>query len=153
MAAVHWSVLVAACVAYGVSVLFFPALRISSRGRVIVLVPLAVVVLLTPWIIPSEARIARFLVAIYSGVLVLKLWDLHLGAERKVRPSLLGFLGFLANLPSLVHRRIGSEPQPTRRENSVRLVKSLAEASLALLVLNLLNWLDWDWTTFLVEHL
>ena len=103
--------------------------------------------------IPAEARIPRFLVAIFSGVLVLKLWDLHLGAERKIRPPLPEFLGFLANLPSLVHRRSGSERQPAPRENGVRLVKSLIEASLALVVLNLLNRLDWDLTPFLVEHL
>jgi hypothetical protein len=152
MSAVQLSPLVAACTAYGTSVLFFAALRMRARVRVVVFVLLAVLVALTPWMIPAEARIARFIVAVYSCVLVLKMWDLHLGAGRSVRPRLSEFLGFLANLASLVHRRTGSERQPTPRKNGIKLFKSLVEVSLALLAFNILLRLDWGSTPFLVEH-
>jgi hypothetical protein len=133
----------AACLAYGISALFFPALRASERVRVVVFGLLAVLVALTPWTIPAEARIARFIMAVYAAVLVLKMWDLHLGAGRSVHPRLAEFLGFLANVASLVHRRTGSERQPTPRENSVRLFKALVGVSLGLLAFNILLWLDW----------
>jgi hypothetical protein len=152
MVAVQVTPLFAALTAFSTAVLFFPALRISAKGRAVVFVLLATLILLTPWIIPPEARIPRFLVAIYAGVLVLKLWDLHLGAARQVNPRFTEFLAFLANLPSLVHRRIGSEPQPTPRENAIIFAKSLLGASLGLLAFNILLRLDWGSTPFLVEH-
>ena len=148
----HLNAVAAICLAYGASTLFFPALRASERVRVVVFVLLAVLVALTPWIIPADARIARFFMAIYAAVLVLKMWDLHLGAGRSVRPRLAEFLGFLANIASLVHRRTGFERQPTPRENGIRLFRSLVEASLGLLAFNILLRLDWSSTPFLVEH-
>jgi len=102
--------------------------------------------------IPAEARIARFLAAIYAAVLVLKMWDLRMGAERSVRPRFTEFLGFLANVLSLVHRRTGSERQPTPRENGIALLRSLVEFSLAILALNLLLLLNWGSIPFLIEH-
>jgi len=80
------------------------------------------------------------------------MWDLHLGAVRQVNPRFKEFLSFLANLPSLVHRRTGSEPQPTPRENGIILSKSLVEASLGLLAFNILLRLNWGSTPFLAEH-
>ena len=144
--------LFAALTAFSTAVLFFPALRMSARVRVVFLVLLAALILLTPWMIPPEARIPRFLVAVYAGVLVLKMWDLHLGAARQVNPRFTEFFAFMANLPSLVHRRTGSEPQPTPRENGIILSKSLVGASIGLLAFNILLRLDWGSTPFLVEH-
>jgi hypothetical protein len=146
------SILTAVCLAFGVSLLFFPALRAPVTLRVVVFVCVAGLVGLAPWMLPASARVARFVVAIYSGLLVLKLWDLHVGARRSICPSWPQFLGFMANPLSLVHRRTGSECQPTRRENLIRLLKSLLVAALALLALNFLLILTWGSTPFLVEH-
>jgi hypothetical protein len=152
MSAVHLNALVAVATAYGTSALFFPALRAHARVRLVVFVLLTTLVGLTPWMIPAEARIARFIAAVYAGVLVLKMWDLHLGAERSVRLRLAEFLGFLANLASMVHRRTGLERQPTPRDNAIALFKSLVLFSVALLAFILLVRLDWGSTPFLIEH-
>ncbi len=152
MTAVHLKTLVAVAIAYGTSALFFPALGARAGVRLSILVLLSALVGLTPWMIPPEARIARFLTAVYAAVLILKMWDLHLGAERSVRPRFVEFLGFLANLPSLVHRRTGTERQPMPRENGIALCRSLVEFSLALLAFNLLLRVDWGSTPFLIEH-
>jgi hypothetical protein len=148
----HLMPLVAASTAFGAAVLFFPVLRTPTKVRVVVFLLLAILVGLTPWMIPSERRIARFLVAVYSGVLILKMWDLHVGAGRSVRLGWGEFLGFMANVPSLVHRRTGFERQPTPVHNRIGLLKSLVEASVGLLALNILLRLNWASTPFLLEH-
>ena len=140
------------CTAFGTSVLFFPALRFSRRVRVVVLVCLWGLLAITLLMIPEGGRIARFLAALYAGTLALKMWDLHVGAERSVRPSWIEFFGFMANLFSLVHRRTGSEPRPTSSQDGAKLLKSVAVGWLGLFALDVLLRLDWSSTPFLVEH-
>ncbi|MFC1575088.1 hypothetical protein ACFL5A_00375 [Gemmatimonadota bacterium] len=153
MTTVLLSALAAACTAYGTSLLFFPALRTPPRVRVSVFMCLAGLIALTPWIVPAEDRIARFFVALYAGVLVLKMWDLHVGVGRSVSPSWTEFLGFMANLLSLVHRRTGFERRPSLRQDGAKFFKSLALGSLGLLALFSLLRLEWNSIPFLVEHL
>lgn len=152
MSTVYLKALVAVATAYGTSALFFPALRAHARVRLFVFVLLAGLVGLTPWIVPTEARIARFLTAIYAAVLVLKMWDINLGAVRSMRPRFAEYLGFLANIMALVHRRTGAERQPTPRKNGISLFKALFGFSLSLIAFNLLLRLDWGSTPFLIEH-
>ena len=93
---------------------FFPALRAPRHFRGMLLVLACAAILATPWIITPGARLLRCLAAILAVTLSIKLYDLHVGAARGVRPSFLGFLGFLPNIYALVHRRLDDEPRPPR---------------------------------------
>jgi hypothetical protein len=131
--------------------LFFPALRMSRPGRMVVLGLLVLVILLTPRLIPLH-RFARFLASAFAVALVVKLDDLHVGADLGHRPSLRAFLAFLPNPTSVVLRRLDDEPRPSRREDLLRLAKAGAAAVAGATVLIAAFLVDWRRWPFAVEH-
>ncbi|MCZ6850843.1 MAG: MBOAT family protein [Planctomycetota bacterium] len=106
--------------------LFYPALGLKRHQRRWVLLALAVAILLLPLLVPSAARMARFLAAAACLMIVGKLYDLHHAADWTPRPSLATFVAFMANPFTLVLRRLKDEPTPLRRENRLRLARGAA---------------------------
>jgi hypothetical protein len=102
----------AASVTFIAAIGFYPALGLDRARRRAVLVPLWTAILLTPLLIPPARSFDRLLVSILAVALSVKLYDLHVGAERGNRPDLRTFLLFLPNLASVVLRKLDAEPRP-----------------------------------------
>src|SRR5436309_802951 len=109
----------AAAVAFTAAVIFYPALALDRAGRRAVLVPMWTAILLTPLLIPPHRPFPRLLASVLAVALSVKLYDLHVGAERGDRPDLRTFLLFLPNLASVVLRKLDAEPRPGRIEGFV----------------------------------
>ena len=144
--------MIAVAVAFALSAAFYPAIALGPRGRIGFLAVLWPPILLAPLLVPPEHRFARFLAAVFSIALTIKLFDLHLGARRGHRPDLRTFLAFLPNLASVVLRKLDGEPRPSRREDLARLlVFGLGSAPGVILLVGLFR-VDWRWLPFAVEH-
>ena len=150
MVLLWWALAVA--VAFLGAASFYPALSLRPSHRVAVLVALATIVALAPWMISPEERIARYSAAFVSVVLLFKMWDVHIGAYHAPPPSLRRFLKFLPNFFSLVLRRQGLESQPTPRKNRTNFGRGLVTGLTALAVLFVLLSVDWSSVPFLLEH-
>ncbi len=131
---------------------FYPALALGRRGRIAAFFVLGIAVALAPLLIPPEQRLVRFLAAAFAGTLVMKMWDLHVGAPRESRLSFRDFLTFLVNLPFLVLRKRGLERQPSAATNHRNLGLALLRAGVASAMLALLFRFDWSGSPFLLEH-
>ncbi len=134
------------------SAVFFFALGLARRLRLMALLGLAFPILLTPLWIPAKAPFLRFLAAVHSVMLVAKLWDIHFGIERRFRPKPGRFVLFLLNQFSIVLRKLDNEPRPGLRENAVHLARSLLGLALGCVVLRWLFQLDWEGLPFALEH-
>ena len=131
---------------------FFPALRAPSRTRQLLLILITALILATPWTVPPSARFLRCLAAILAVTLSIKLYDLHLGAARGVRPSLIEFLAFLPNIYSLVHRRLDAERRPPRDLELRRAALAALAGGLAAAVFLATFRIDWARYSFATEH-
>lgn len=149
--ALAWS-LSAIAIAYIAAASFYPALALGRRGRIAAFCVLGTAVALAPLVIPPEHRLTRFVVAVFAGILVMKIWDLHVGALREDRMPFRDFLAFLVNLPFLVLRRRGLEHQPTKARNLLHLGLGVLGAGAAYVALELLSRFDWSGSPFLFEH-
>lgn len=138
--------------AWLLSLFFYPALRLPTRRRLLAGLLLAPLVAMAPLLVPASAPLGRFASAIWTGVLILKLWDLHLGAERGRRPTWTEMMAFMATPTSLVHRRTEAERQPGGWANLGRLLTALVVGGVALWAFyEVVAW-DWSGTPFLAEH-
>src|SRR4051812_10996022 len=106
--------------ALAASAAFYPAIVLDRHKRLGVLVVLLPTILLSPLLVPPEHR---FLSAVLAIALAVKLYDLHLGANRGHRPDLRTFLAFMPNLASVVLRKLDAEHRPSRAEDLTRLVR------------------------------
>lgn len=149
--ALTWSLsaMAMACVA---AASFYPALVLRRRGRLAAFLVLGTAVALAPLVIPPDQRLARFFAAVFAAILLMKMWDLHVGALRENRLPFRDFLAFLVNLPFLVLRRQGFERQPTPQENFLHLGLGVLGVGAAFAALELLSQFDWSGLPFLLEH-
>lgn len=131
---------------------YYLALGLRPKGRIAGFVGLGTVMLLAPWIIPPEARLARLLVSFVVVDWLLKMWDLHVGAYRAPRLARREYFGFMANVVFLVHRRQGLGRQPRAGSNLKDLVSGLVAGVAGLLGLILLGRFEWSSVPFLIEH-
>jgi hypothetical protein len=106
----------------GAAVAFYPALFAGRWLRVACLLALSSAILCTPLIVPADKKLLRCAAAVWSVTLVIKLFDLHVGANRGERPPLLSFLAFLPNAFALVHRKLAEAPRLTPGQNLLRLI-------------------------------
>jgi hypothetical protein len=143
---------IAGSLALAASAAFYPALALDRRRRLGVLVVLVPTILLSPLLVPPEHCFARFLAAVLAIALAVKLYDLHVGANRGHRPDLRAFFAFLPNLACLVLRKLDAEPRPSRREDLNRLVVSILRTVLATFILVGLFQIDSGRLPFVVEH-
>ena len=82
----------------------------------------------------------------------MKLYDLHLGAARGVRPSFGEFAAFLPNIYSLVHRRLDAEFRPPRELELRRAALGGLAAGAAASVFLATFVIDWTRYNFAAEH-
>lgn len=144
-------------VAMGVPLLlalsFYPALRVSSAWRRLSsVIAIALVVLPIPLVVPPAGRLLRLLAAIWSVVIVMKLYDLHLGARAGDRPTARQFLEFLPNIYALVHRKADQAPRPTPWEDAKSALRYAAMVAVALVPLAIIFRADWSGRHFVLEH-
>ena len=148
-----YRILSAAMIAMLALIAFYPALRLRSSRRFVALLALAGAAALTPFLLPPSAVLARFFVALFAGVMAMKMWDLHIGLEVGSRPELREFLGFAVNPMLLVWRKRQSEAQTSKRDDMRKLILALARGAMAVVVLIGLQRLDWTGLPFLLQHL
>src|SRR5690349_17393395 len=132
--------------------LFYGALGLRRRQRVLVLAPVCSAVLMTPLLISSERPFSRLLASVFAVALCAKLYDVHVGVDRGYRPGARSFLVFLPNLATLVLRKLDREPHPSRRENFARLARlspALLAGAAAFIGVFHIDWRRWP---FAVEH-
>ncbi len=134
------------------ALLFFPALRLDRGKRAAVLLGLAVPIALSPLWIPPQAPPVRLLAAISATAVLVKLYDLHVGAGQSSRPGFRAFIAFLPNWFSVVWRRLAAEPTPSTRRNLIHLGHALWKCAAAV---GLVAWLfqrNWQGVPFVLEH-
>ncbi len=149
-AGVELATTVVAC--FGLAGIFHPALVLDRRPRLVILVALVPFALLSPAWISADQPFLRFLGAVCAVVVIMKLYDVHLGAHRGDVPDWRTFLVFLPNLASVVLRKLDDEPRPGREEDLIRLSKASLAACAAILGMVGVFQVDWRAYPFAVEH-
>ncbi len=130
----------------------YPALTWPAWLRVGALLVLGTSIALMPLLVPAHSPLARLVAACIDSCFVLKLIDVHLGAQRGTRLELGSFLAFLGNPLHLVQRRTGAERQPSSRENRIDYLRSGVGVLLAFGMLKLSGRVDWSVWPFLFQH-
>lgn len=118
---------ISATLSYAAASALYGALRARPAIRGTVMVLLSACVLATPLLVPAQARLFRTLAAIVAVTMLVKMYDLHVGARYGVLPTIGSVIVFLPNIFSLVHRKLDVAPRPPLAEN----VRRLAWAALA----------------------
>ena len=107
----------------------------------------------SPWLIPAELPILRFLASISAAMLILKVLDVSLDLRQRRVLTWKDYVHFLSNPFTLVRRSLASERRPASRENCLRLVGGSIGCAVATTALIGLFRLDWSSLPFLVEHI
>jgi hypothetical protein len=131
---------------------FYPALGLRRGGRTVALVVLGTGILLAPRIVPAGHPFGRALMAIAAVTVLVKLYDLHRGAERGRRPSAGEFAAFLPNIYALVWRGLDAEPRPSRRDDLRGLAVNLARLAAGGILVVVVFWIDWKGVSLVLEH-
>lgn len=132
---------------------FFPALRLPGSRRFVVLLALAGVAALTPFLLPPTSVLPRFVLALFAGVMAMKMWDLHIGAENGSRPDFRAFLAFVASPVRLVWRQRGREQPPSLARDGRDLGVAALIGAGAFVALAWLERIDWRGVPFLIQHI
>src|SRR5689334_7521052 len=97
--------LLAVAAAHLTALAAFPLLRLGRWPRACTFIALGIPILVTPLLVPAEARLLRFFAAVNAVVLLAKLYDVLIAGREK--PGLRAFLAFLINPASVVLRKLG----------------------------------------------
>lgn len=106
----------------------------------------------SPWLIPSELPTLRFLASISAAMLALKVVDVTLDLKRLRRVTWKEHVDFVSNPFTLVRRSLVNEPRPLQQENRWKLLSGVLGCAAATAALFGLFRLDWSRVPFLVEH-
>ncbi|HYT60563.1 MAG TPA: hypothetical protein VEL06_10345 [Haliangiales bacterium] len=139
-------------IGFGAAIGFLPALRLDARKRARVLLACAAPILLSPFTVPGDASFVRFLAAVCSFLILIKIYDLHRDAGRTSRIGWRTLLAFLPNWGSMVLRKLDAEPRLPKRENIARLTSGLAGLGAGVAINLWLFRLDWSAQPFVIEH-
>ena len=130
----------------------FPFLAV--RGPFLRIFPIGTCLLIvwSPWLIPAESPMLRFIASISAAMLALKVIDvsLDLGLRRKVTWQ--AYVEFLTNPFTHVRRCLPHERRPSSRESLLRLLTGTITSVMAMAVLSGLYRVDWSGFPFMVEH-
>jgi hypothetical protein len=133
-------------------VAFYPVLALQWSRRLVLLLALAGLAALTPFLLPPEWLLPRFALALFAGVMIMKMWDLHIGAENGSRPDFREFLGFIASPALLVWRKRAQGRASSAADNGRDLVLAALGGAGAIAALFLLEQVDWSGVPFLLQH-
>ena len=106
----------------------------------------------TPWLIPVESALLRFVASISAAILAIKVIDASLDVKQKRATTLSGHVDFLANPFTHVRRSLAHERRPPMRETLLTVLAALATCAIVTTVLVALFKVDWSNVPFLVEH-
>ena len=133
---------------------FAAFLILSKRGPLLWGTPISVcmLIVMTPWLVPADNPLLRFLASISAAVVAIKVMDVSLDVRHRSTPTWREYLDFLANPFVLVRRCLALERRPKLHENLVSLAGgSLGCAAGRVLLLGLFS-ADWSGLHFVAEH-
>ncbi len=138
---------------YGVALMVFPLLvaRRASVSGAALLIGL-VAIMASPWLVDADHRLHRFLVAISSSTVAVKVVDAWLDARFRAAPTWRQYVAFVANPFTHVRRWLPFERVHSKRESLVRLVSQATTSVIGGLLLALSFGVDWRGLPFIVEH-
>jgi hypothetical protein len=134
------------------AVAFYPALALRWSRRLVLGLGLAGIAALTPFLLPPEWVLTRFSIALFAGVMIMKMWDLHIGAQSGSRPNWREFLGFIASPALLVWRKRAQGRLRSVAENARDLVLGLLLGASAIAAMFVVWHIDWTSLPFLLQH-
>lgn len=120
--------------------------RITSFGA-------CLLVAWSPWFIPAEFPMLRFLASITAAMVTLKVIDVSLDIRQRRMVTWQEYVDFLSNPFTLVRRSLANECRPSPKENLLRLLGSSSGCVVAIALLIGLFRIDWSSFHFLVEHI
>ena len=129
---------------------FHTALRADRRRRLVVLGALHLPLAFSTTLVWSEGPVLRFVAALHAAMLMVKLYDLHVGAAYGSVPSLGRTLLFLMDGFRFVERRVG--PEADRHIQPRHLLQAAASLGVAAIALWYVSRIDWRDHPFLLEH-
>ena len=140
-------------IVHALAAVYVPVLRWGARARLVAFFVVAIVVSPLPWMVPAHARFLRSVAAIFVVALLIKLYDLHIGAGRGERPTWREIASFLINLPfGLVLRKLDDEPRHRPMFDVGRLAVAVPAFALTIWALRAMIRADWSAVPFAVEH-
>jgi len=141
---------IASAIALGAALSYYPALRLSHKGRTLVWLVSSATVGLTPCLISVDANPARITATLLSVGLLPRLYDLHKEGRFSLRLSPWSYVVYLLNYFWLVLRR---EPSRPLIVHDIRcLALSAPTALLSVMLCILLYRLNWSTIPFAIEH-
>jgi MBOAT, membrane-bound O-acyltransferase family len=150
--AIHMQILAGFLAPYLVAFATFPLL--VGRAGLLAFVSLGACILIaaSPWLIPVEFPLLRFLASISAVMLTFKVIDVSLDLKHQRGISWQEYAGFISNPFTLVRRSLAHERRPSRQQNLRELLSEAIACMVAITVLIGLFGLDWSHIPFLVEH-
>jgi MBOAT, membrane-bound O-acyltransferase family len=109
-------------------------------------------IVMTPWLVPSHEPLLRFLASISAAGVAIKVIDVSLDVRHRSTPTWREYLDFLANPFVLVRRCLALERRPNLHENLMSLVGGSLGCVTGLVLLLGLFRADWSGLNFLAEH-
>ena len=130
----------------------FPVL--VRLGSFLWMVPVCACILMmsSPWLIPPESAMLRFIASISAAMLALKVIDVShdLALQRQV--TWRAYVDFLTNPFTHVRRSLPLERSPSPRENFQRFLVGSVTCAVAVTALMACFKFDWLGVPFLIEH-
>ncbi|MCO4093900.1 MAG: hypothetical protein HEQ37_07175 [Acidovorax sp.] len=108
---------------------------------------------LSPWMIPADEPVLRFLAAISAALTAIKVIDAWVEHRRGAAQTHSEFFAFLANPFTLVRRCLPLERPVRRRDNILRVIFGAAGCAVGITLLDRLFGVDWQDGTFIFEHI
>jgi hypothetical protein len=139
-------------VPYLVAFITFPLLVGCAAFPLIVPFVACLLIVLSPWLIPAELPMLRFLASISAAMLAFKVIDVSLDLKQQRSVAWREYADFLSNPFTLVRRSLRYERRPSQRENLLGLLGGALGCAVAIAVLMGLFQFDWSHVPFLVEH-
>lgn len=139
-------------VPYVVAAAAFPVLLRCGRFLWLLTCGTCVLIVSSPWLIPADAPLVRFIASISAAVVAIKCIDAANDMQRGRAPTWNAFAAFLANPFTHVRRSLARERRPGRRESLLTVLAASTSCAAATALLWALFRVDWSDVPFLVEH-
>lgn len=129
-------------------------LILSKRGPLLwgISISSCLLIVMTPWLVPSHDPLLRFLASLSAAVVAIKVIDVSLDVRHRSTPTWREYLDFLANPFVFVRRCLPLERRPNLNENLVSLAGGSLGCIAGLALLFGLFSVDWSSLHFLAEH-
>ncbi len=137
---------------YVVALAGFPLLARGKTTPRWVPFALGLMIVASPWLVAEDQRLDRFLVAIASLTVAVKVVDAWLDARYRVAPTWREYVAFIANPFVHVRRWLRFERRHSPWKSLVRLISQAATCAIGIALLALAFDVDWRGVPFLVEH-